>query len=472
MAESEEQRLWQACTDGDLKIVKELADDPAVDVNWVGEDRGDTPLHRACRFGYLETVKVLLAQEKIGVNKRNRGGAGPFNIACQEGHKEVVSLLSADPRIDPNKLDHDSYTPIFIAWCNGHKEVVSLLLADPRIDPNQANDKGSTPFFMACQEGHKEVVSLLLADPRIDLNKPRDIGATPFLIACENGHREVVSLLLADPRIDPFKPRRDQSSPLWYASNNGHLVVVQHLLASGREIDTMVRSSFNNKTAAKQGRSVGARTTKPADETEEDFQSKTYGLLCADLIDDYERDPVATRHRLRRQPGLREYFIGHLFALVVYHSDSFVIINERLAHADTQRFFRLCARLPLEVQMVLCNRAFGSPKDIILSRNSEPGFMSGHDHHLAAVKSPFSSSPPFHSLAFWFVPLSLCPFFNFNFHFLLQSHLDLPPSSFLLPPPPVPPAPSLFLTCFLFFPFSSGQVCLRSPVVRAFVVSP
>jgi len=34
MAQSKEQRLWQACTDGDLEVARKLADDPAVDVNW------------------------------------------------------------------------------------------------------------------------------------------------------------------------------------------------------------------------------------------------------------------------------------------------------------------------------------------------------------------------------------------------------------------------------------------------------
>jgi len=83
---------------------------------------------------------------------------------------------------------------------------------------------------------------------------------------------------------------------------------------------------------------------------------------------------VTVRNRLRRQPGLREYFIGHLLALVVFYSDNSVVINERLVHSDARRFFRQCARLPLEVQMIICSRAFGSPKDLILSRDSEPGF--------------------------------------------------------------------------------------------------
>ena len=77
----------------------------------------------------------------------------------------------------------------------------------------------------------------------------------------------------------------------------------------------------------------------------------------------------------RRLPGLREYFIGHLFALVVFHADSFAIINERTAHSYTRRFFQITFQLALDLQMVLCNRIFGSPRDIILSRDSEPGFQ-------------------------------------------------------------------------------------------------
>jgi len=284
--------------------------------------------------------------------------------------------MLADPRADPNQSTNDGATPFFIACQQGHKEVVSLLLAEQRTDPNRQNDIGVTPFFIVCEKGYKEVVSLLLADPRIDSNKADDDDeATPFFIACQEGHKEVVSLLLADPRIDPNKPTNDQSTPLWQASQNGHLVVVQHLLASGREIDTRRRSTFENRTAAEQGRAMGT-AEKGDDETLEDFErSRTNGPLCADLIDEYERDPVATTHRLRRQPGLRDFFIGHLFALVVFHSDSFTVINERTAHFDTKRFFKITSRLPLDLLMLLCNRIFGSPRDIILSRDSEPGFQ-------------------------------------------------------------------------------------------------
>jgi len=315
MSKSKEEILWQACTDGDLEVAKELADNPAVNVNWGDPEYGRGPFYRACFYG-----------------KTN---------------------------------------------------VVGYLMRNPRVDVMKPNKNGATSLFLACQEGHPEVVSLLLADPRIDPNMAMNNGTTPFSVACQEGHPEVVSLLLADSRLDPNKPDNGQSTPLWQASQYGHLVIVQHLLASEREIDTRTRSSFNNTTAAEQGRGMGTRR-KENDETEEVFRrSLDCGPLCADLIDEYERDPTAVKNRLRCRPGLREFFIGHLFALVVFHSDNFVVTNEKTAGSFTKRFFKIVSQLPLDIQMVLCNRIFESPKDIILSRDSEAWFQTPRPIFLA-----------------------------------------------------------------------------------------
>ena len=68
MSESKEQQFWNAADEGDLSVVKNLAADTTLDINW----RGDM-------------------------------GLTAFNDACYEGHKEVVSLLLlTDMRIDIN----------------------------------------------------------------------------------------------------------------------------------------------------------------------------------------------------------------------------------------------------------------------------------------------------------------------------------------------------------------------------------
>jgi len=55
---SKEQQFWDAADKGDLSVVKKLAADSTLDINWQGQ------------LGYT-----------------------PFNVACQKGHKEVVSML-------------------------------------------------------------------------------------------------------------------------------------------------------------------------------------------------------------------------------------------------------------------------------------------------------------------------------------------------------------------------------------------
>jgi hypothetical protein len=75
-----------------------------------------------------------------------------------------------------------------------------------------------------------------------------------------------------------------------------------------------------------------------------------------------------------------------LFALVVFYTDAYLIFV-RVANDNFEKkiwemrhlhasFFRIAAQLPLDLQMVLCNRALGSDKDVITSTMSEPAFRA------------------------------------------------------------------------------------------------
>ena len=81
------------------------------------------------------------------------------------------------------------------------------------------------------------------------------------------------------------------------------------------------------------------------------------------------------RQGLRDLPGIRDTYIGWMFALVVFFCDGLLELPKRAkTKSQTGRFFTICSQLPLDLQMVICNRMFGSMKDMILSRDSEPGF--------------------------------------------------------------------------------------------------
>ena len=337
---SKEFLLWQAATDGNLEVVRELARDAAVNVNWIGPEKDDAPLHRACRFRRLEVFKELVANPRVDVTQVNVFGGTAMTISSFVGDLKMVAQLLADPCIDPNRTTSDGASPLLFAAWQGHLEVVSLLLADGRSDPNICMQDGPTPLGMACQDGRVAVVALLLTDERVDPNK---------------------------------KSKNDQSSPLWFASQNGFLHLVQLMLASERSIDTRIVSKFNGRMASEQARWAATQPPWSHIEFDDHERRRRDCPLIADLIEAYEGNPLEVRWQLRFSPGIRERYTGHMLAVVVFFSDGYLEIGTEIS-SSAKRFFALCACLPLDLQMVVCNRMFRSGKSVVSSRDSEPGF--------------------------------------------------------------------------------------------------
>ena len=238
---SKEQEFWKAVDEGNLSLVKKLAADSKLNVNWQGE------------IGYT-----------------------PFNTACYEGHVSIVEFLLTLPKVDVNEPIIGGSTPFFMACYKGHKEIVSLLLADPRIDVNKAMNKEATPFYIACQKGHKEVVSLLLADLRIDINKSDHNHATPLWFASQNGHLPVVQLILASGREVDIKTKCIAGTYPW-----------------------------NNKTAIEMARWSATAAAFSFETEEDLPRRKQFCPLIAALIDSYEQNPQQVRSHLRNQLSLK-----------------------------------------------------------------------------------------------------------------------------------------------------------------------
>jgi len=309
-----ELQLWEACSAGDLPLVAQLtAAGSKINVNWLGPEKGDGPLHRACRFGHLEIVKHLLQLPQVDINLWNTGKGTPFFIACQQDQADVVSLLLKDPRVVVN----DHLAP---------KVVV-------------------TPFIQACQYASYKTVAILARDERIDVNK-----------------------------VD-----KDRCTGLLLASYYGQLATVQVLLASEKSVDVRLKTApghqtWCNKTPAEVTRlQMTQDRTGFADETVY-RRMQANGPAIIEVLEAYEANPIAVRRRLRELPVVRDPFVGQLFALMVLIADNFLSLNPSLKEQEATRFFAIGHTLPIELQMVLCNRVFASPKDIVLTRHSEPAF--------------------------------------------------------------------------------------------------
>jgi len=104
---------------------------------------------------------------------------------------------------------------------------------------------------------------------------------------------------------------------------------------------------------------------------------KHNGPLIDNLIESFDLDPDATRQQLRELPELRDPFISDLYALVIFLCDDLLTMSAGSSTSSLHkaaRFFQIARCLPMELQMVLCNRVFGARKNSVLTKHSEPAF--------------------------------------------------------------------------------------------------
>ena len=179
-----------------------------------------------------------------------------------------------------------------------------------------------------------------------------------------NGYVSVVRLL-KDPRVNVTLEDNNGRTPLWWASCYGHHEVIERLVASGKDL-----GDIKNKKGKVW---VGKDSTAL-----EIAREKRHEVV--NLLERFEETPALTRHELRVNLGMLDALAAEVFALTVFLCDD--LLQPQTAAAtlkpaiDTLRFFAIAKGLPMELQMILCHRVFGSMKQNILRQESEAAFRS------------------------------------------------------------------------------------------------
>jgi ankyrin repeat protein len=161
---------------------------------------GQTPLHWAAMFGYLEIVKLLL-EHATDKNRADMDGKTPLHLAVEEGNLETVKLLLQYAK-DKNPADNKDKTPLHLAVEDGNLETVKLLLEHAK-DKNPEDEDGWTPLHLAAEFGHLEIVNLLLPYAK-DKNPEDKKGRTPLYFARRKGYDDIVKSI-QDFNKDLFK---------------------------------------------------------------------------------------------------------------------------------------------------------------------------------------------------------------------------------------------------------------------------
>ena len=175
----------------------------------------------------------------------------------------------------------------------------------------------------------------------------------------------VIQVLLKDPRVD-ITLANDRGRT-WWASWNALLKVVEVLIASGRDL-----GDLNQKGTDGYGDYTALEIARLNQDSE-----------IVPRLEKFMTNPTLTHHQVRVKLGVLAEVAAEVFALTVFLCDDLLHLKPMQATRSTPaaaikttRFFAIARRLPMEVQMILCHRVVGSPKDSILSKDSEPSFTS------------------------------------------------------------------------------------------------
>ena len=245
-------------------------------------------------------------------------------------------------------------------------EVSSLLRDHPEIKVNWTNSIQWTALHAASYKGRVEAVKLLLAHPDISVNLKNRDGRTPLSLGCCNGRLSVVEVLLKDPRIDATLDDNDGCTPLWNASQYGNHEVSEWFVASGRDL-----GDIKNKKGKDWNKDYPAL----------EIARKYRKTEVVSVLERFIANPAQTRHEVRVKFGVLDELAAEVFALTVFLCDDLLQFKPAshpagAAGAAATRFFAIAKRLPMELQMILCHLAVGSPKENILRKDSEAAFKS------------------------------------------------------------------------------------------------
>ena len=174
-----EQELYNAVCDRDEIAVKNLlATYPNIDVSWTPspEYRKTTMLHKAAMLDVPNIVDMLLKHPDTDINAMTTFTVPdtPFSLACCYGCVESVKVLLRDPRLDVNRgyddlNPEDGVNPLRIAVVNGHLDIIKhWIVSDVALPINPDYDELIEAALvehsnrLIYRHGYKDIAQLLL----------------------------------------------------------------------------------------------------------------------------------------------------------------------------------------------------------------------------------------------------------------------------------------------------------------------
>jgi len=119
----------------------------------------------ACRYGYIDIVKLLLSAKPRDMNDCDYVNRSSLYWAARNGHIAVVEML-LEAKADHTTEADDDFTVLHAAAMGGEKDMIQTLIAHGADPKARTLMDHLTPADCALQEGHVAIAKLLNAHAR------------------------------------------------------------------------------------------------------------------------------------------------------------------------------------------------------------------------------------------------------------------------------------------------------------------
>ncbi|XP_048253953.1 ankyrin repeat domain-containing protein 17-like [Haliotis rufescens] len=267
---SGDNKLHEACRQGDLSRVQHILTEGHVDLNSREKKHGMTPLmlaateghrdvfdlvtskggnvllvdthgdnilHLACLRGHVEMVKYILSQKILDINSRGLYGRTPLMFAATEGHRDVFDSVMSKGG-NASLVDTHGDNILHLACLRGQVEMVKYILSQNILDINSRGQHGRTPLMFAATEGHRDVFDLVMSKGG-DVSAFDGNGNNILHLACVGGNVEIVKYILSQNIADINSKRTNGWTPLMVAAAEGHKDVFDLLVSEGGDVSAV-----------------------------------------------------------------------------------------------------------------------------------------------------------------------------------------------------------------------------------------
>ena len=159
------------------------------------DKKGNTAAHLSAKAGDLNTLKWLLKQKEVDINRRNGAGETALMLALLEGHWGIANVL-LDKGAQVNQV---GWTPLHYAAASqgeGASGMVGKLVEDHAAYIDAESPNGTTPLMMAAQYGSPEAVRAFI-EIGADVELKNQLGLTALDFAQRGERPDAIRYLSA-----------------------------------------------------------------------------------------------------------------------------------------------------------------------------------------------------------------------------------------------------------------------------------